>query len=65
MPKKAQEMGPAPVVHTKGGFTEWKKADKPIEIVDKNRLLLSDSGVRTSVSQKVSLNDTSCFFDQI
>ena len=31
----AQEMGLEPVCHVSGGFTAWKKADKPIEAVEK------------------------------
>ncbi len=31
----AQEMGLEPVCHVSGGFTTWKKADKPVEAVEK------------------------------
>ncbi|MBL4786810.1 MAG: rhodanese-like domain-containing protein [Cohaesibacteraceae bacterium] len=32
--KTAMEMGLAPVVHIEGGFSEWKKAEGPIETVE-------------------------------
>ena len=33
----AQEMGLRPVAHVEGGFTAWKEADGPVEIVQPRR----------------------------
>lgn len=32
--KAAQDMGLAPVAHILGGFTAWKAAEKPVEVVE-------------------------------
>lgn len=32
--KTAQDMGLAPVAHILGGFGDWKRADKPVEILE-------------------------------
>jgi len=32
--KTAHDMGLKPVAHIRGGFTEWKKTGKPVELVE-------------------------------
>jgi len=33
--RTAMEMGLAPVAHLEGGFSAWKKAEAPVEVVDR------------------------------